>query len=120
MGCYGPKLLWAELTRDFCLLPRFVDSIILLERMSTPMPMEASRVFIHMLFVFVLLVPCFLSTSKLYYIESQKPRLFLRKRQQVAAFTTLTFQTFYFSLQVQTSIRIRPKPVNCIKHISGI
>ena len=24
MGCYGPKWLWAELTRDFCLLPRFL------------------------------------------------------------------------------------------------
>ena len=42
-------------------------------RMSTPMPIEASRVFSDVLSAFVLLVPGFISTSTLYYIESQKP-----------------------------------------------
>ena len=49
--------------------------------LSTPMPTEclrpeanrSSHVFSHVLFVFVLPVPGFLSTSTLYYIESQKP-----------------------------------------------
>ena len=79
-------------------------------RMSTPIPIEASRVFSRVFFVFVLPVPGFLSTSTLYYIESQKPCLFMRKRQQVAAFATLTLQTLNFSLQVQTSITNGPKP----------
>ena len=104
---YGSILLWAVLARDFCMLPRFLTLNNLLHcvhpcqqnvsahanRMSTPMPIEA-----HVLFVFALLVPGFISTSILYYV--------MRKRQQVAALATLTVQTLYFSLQVQTSIRI--------------
>ena len=39
MGCYGPKWLWADLTRDFCLLPR-VLTLNNFASLSTPMPTE--------------------------------------------------------------------------------
>ena len=86
-GLLWAERLWAEFTRDFCLLPRFL-TLNNFAWLSTPMPTEclcpcqqnvyaiANRSFAHfrhVLFVIVLLVPGFLSTSILYYVESQKP-----------------------------------------------
>ena len=42
VGCYGPKWLWAELTRDFCLLPRCL-TLNNFASLSTPMPTECLR-----------------------------------------------------------------------------
>ena len=71
MGQFDQRLLFAAKIYDsqyFCFIVYAHAN-----RRSTPIPTEALCVFSHVLFVFVLVVPCFLSTATLYYIESQKP-----------------------------------------------